>query len=684
MAFTIITASCIAAYYPCLGGRFVFDDRPAVVNNGGVTGVYSVREVFRRDFWGDNVTSPKSHGSYRPLTTLYFRLVYLYTGGAPDLFHLLNLIAHCSNCLLIYAVLWPLTKKRLGGDIALAASLLFAVHPVHVEPVCGVVGFADLAASLVVLLTMLTASSKKLGLVPEMIAVTLLASLAVFVKEQGIMLAPIVLAFHTLYRHRIHFSSLMPPQIHAVRQRTHYIGKLFFYSFCLSPTLLYLRLWAVDFRVPQFQEQDNPAAFMDSLVLRIVNRIYLYALNAWLLILPDWLCFDWAMGCVPLITGWTDMRIPVCAFFLCTVLCILFNAILRRRRLVLWALALIILPFVPAANIFFKVGFVVAERNLYLSVLGYGLLLAYSIRQAGKKYRLITRLGCALLICSYILKSRHRSFAWRTEESLFLSGLQVCPNNAKVHYNVAKIVAERETQHDQDLAAAEYRRALELYPRYEQAMNNLANIYRHQRNYAEAKKLLLRAVDINDQFPSAWMNLGIVQAALSEFDDSEKSYKRALELRPRYADCHFNLGNLYLKTRRSELASSAFQTAIEQRPRHKSAWSNLIMLLDEEGRFAEATAAAAEAIAILPEVAEFHFHLANVLGKQDKFEEAEEQYLRAKYLQPNLSLYEGNLGVLYHRWKRYKDAAAAYKRALSIDPNNFSSKRNLESLRGLY
>lgn len=42
-------------------------------------------------------------------------------------------------------------------------------------------------------------------------------------------------------------------------------------------------------------------------------------------------------------------------------------------------LVLLVVPFLPASNIFFRVGFVIAERVLYLSSAGYCLLLAYSL-----------------------------------------------------------------------------------------------------------------------------------------------------------------------------------------------------------------------------------------------------------------------------------------------------------------
>lgn len=51
---------------------------------------------------------------------------------------------------------------------------------------------------------------------------------------------------------------------------------------------------------------------------------------------------------------------------------------LLARTLTL-GLVLLVVPFLPASNIFFRVGFVIAERVLYLSSAGYCLLLAYSL-----------------------------------------------------------------------------------------------------------------------------------------------------------------------------------------------------------------------------------------------------------------------------------------------------------------
>ena len=48
-------------------------------------------------------------------------------------------------------------------------------------------------------------------------------------------------------------------------------------------------------------------------------------------------------------------------------------------RLVAMSLVLLVVPFLPASNLFFRVGFVVAERVLYLPSAGYCLLVALGV-----------------------------------------------------------------------------------------------------------------------------------------------------------------------------------------------------------------------------------------------------------------------------------------------------------------
>lgn len=69
---------------------------------------------------------------------------------------------------------------------------------------------------------------------------------------------------------------------------------------------------------------------------QIVNYNYYYSLNAWLLLCPWWLCFDWSMGCVPLIKSATDWRIVWLLLLWCILVGLISQALCsqdsQRRR----------------------------------------------------------------------------------------------------------------------------------------------------------------------------------------------------------------------------------------------------------------------------------------------------------------------------------------------------------------
>lgn len=90
--------------------------------------------------------------------------------------------------------------------------------------------------------------------------------------------------------------------------------------------LLMLRFQVMEFTTPTFKPIDNPASFMDNIIFRIINYNYVYCLNAWLLVCPEWLCFDWSMGCIPLIND-VDPRL------LCIISLYVFLGLLTKFAL---------------------------------------------------------------------------------------------------------------------------------------------------------------------------------------------------------------------------------------------------------------------------------------------------------------------------------------------------------------
>ncbi|KAK9685838.1 hypothetical protein QE152_g37644 [Popillia japonica] len=149
-------ACCLLAfllYYNTLDAGFVYDDRRAILSNPDLLPTTPLHKLLENDFWGTPLSDSGSHGSYRPLCVLTFRLNYLLGGFQPWGYHLVNVLLHClATTLIVKVARHVLPKSPVGPAVT---GLLFASHPLHTEAVAGIVGRADLAACILYLLSFL-------------------------------------------------------------------------------------------------------------------------------------------------------------------------------------------------------------------------------------------------------------------------------------------------------------------------------------------------------------------------------------------------------------------------------------------------------------------------------------------------------------------------------------------------
>ncbi|XP_011306647.1 transmembrane and TPR repeat-containing protein 4 [Fopius arisanus] len=671
-------------------GDFVFDDSPAVVNNPDVS-TSPLGKVFVNDFWGNRLTHKQSHRSYRPLTILTFRIHHWLRGHLePTDFHIINLILHSVVSVLTLIVFKKLVKRK-ERYLAFYGAVLFAVHPIHCEAVSGIVGRADVLSAMFVWLSILsydkTIYCNRLNqMFLYLLMCVMFITAGMLCKETGITAIGLCVVYEFTKLHEQISQGLwtLADVRSTIVDNYRFIIRLST-LIVTGVVLMGVRFSLMGFSPPTFQAVDNPTSFLHTSYLRYLNYQYIYSLNLWLLICPHWLSFDWSMGSVPLIIGW-DLRLFAIIGFWCFLL--LFVVVILRTprrdqsRYILTGLCFLVIPFLPGSNLFFPVGFVLAERTLYLPSAGYCLLLAVSLQKLCEilSSPKLPLLMYTILIITWFTRSWSRSAEWRTEVTLFRSALNVCPLNAKAHYNVAKSAADLGNV---SLAEIEYREALRLHPEYSQAMNNLGNLLKDQGRFQDAEHLLRRSIELQEDFAAAWMNLGIVLSALKKFEESESCYMTSLLHRPNCPDCYYNLGILYMEQKRYSKALVAWEDAISRKLKHRRAWTNTIRLLDDLELPEKALEMGEKAMELFPEDALIRLNIANILGKLGRFPEAEEEFRNALRLDPRNPTIFTNLGVLYHRWHKYSTAEEMYMKALEINPGAQSALDNMKKLQNL-
>lgn len=116
-----IVLMTVVSYIPAIQGGFIWDDDDYIINNRTLRNVDGLRRI-----WFEIGAVPQ----YYPLVHTSFWLEYHLWQLQPFGYHLINVLLHAINAILLWLVL-----KRLRIPGAWLAAALFAIHPVHVESV---------------------------------------------------------------------------------------------------------------------------------------------------------------------------------------------------------------------------------------------------------------------------------------------------------------------------------------------------------------------------------------------------------------------------------------------------------------------------------------------------------------------------------------------------------------------
>ena len=103
---------------------------------------------------------------------------------------------------------------------------------------------------------------------------------------------------------------------------------------------------------------------IQNICFRMLSFSNIYSINAWLLLSPSALCCDWSLGSIPLVSSLADWRNVWSILLYSGIGTVATHALFSRRDRIVagMGLALVVLPFLPASGLIFRVGFVIAER----------------------------------------------------------------------------------------------------------------------------------------------------------------------------------------------------------------------------------------------------------------------------------------------------------------------------------
>lgn len=236
-----------------------------------------------------------------------------------------------------------------------------------------------------------------------------------------------------------------------------------------------------------------------------------------------------------------------------------------------------VIPFIPASNLFFPVGFVIAERVLYMPSMGFCILIAYGFHVLHEKHhqnRKLIWLFMCILIGSHAIKTYHRNWDWKTEYTIFMSGLRVNQRNAKLFNNVGHALEGDANYAD---ALKYFLAAVQVQPDDVGAHINVGRTYNHLKQFQQAEEAFLRAKSL---LPKAkpgetyqariapnhlhvFLNLAnLISKNHTRLEEADLLYRQAISMRSDYTQAYINRGDILIKLNRTKDAQEVYERAL--------------------------------------------------------------------------------------------------------------------------
>jgi tetratricopeptide (TPR) repeat protein len=521
LASALVVVAALLPYLNTLRNDFTFDDLPVIRENPALHG--SLREL---------VTWVYDPGGYRPLTMLTYA-ANARLGESAFGFHLVNMALHA----LVSVVAFGLARRVLASEAgALAAALVFAVHPIHTEAVTSVVGRAELLAAFLSLVALLAAARAEGARHPARWKAASLASFAaaLLAKESALAALPLI---GVLYWH-----SAARPRLRVLAAR------LVPYALVAS-AYLGLRIAVVGSlglpAPPHFV--DNPLAYEPGPV-RVRTALVILWQYISQLVLPLRLSADYSFAqIVPAFSPFDARFLIATALF--AVLAAGLAVAARRAPVLIVAACFAALPLALTANLLFPIGTIRAERLLYMPSFGFCLACGWLVSRIPPARRRASAVLIGLLVALLGVRSWVRNRDWRDNLRLFTATVEASPNSSKAHYNLG--VALRDAGRVDD-AMLHYRRSFQIYPDATVAFS-IGKLFDLERNREAALAWYERAADLDWSLGKAHTNLGVLHYEQGRLDSSEAALLTALRVEPEDVPARINLAiALFAQDRREE------------------------------------------------------------------------------------------------------------------------------------
>lgn len=593
---------------------------------------------------------------YLPVRDLTLILDGQLWGSRPFGYHLTNLILYLAALAAFYYMIRNLALVTADAEkdfIAFWTTLVFALHPLHVEAVSFVSARNNILAGLFLFLSfnVLMAGVRRRANIPIFLSVLFFIA-ALFSKASAV--------FYPFFMGMVFF--FVPDSVIPVRKKV--VIFLVFLVLDIGGAWMHLA-------------NASTAAVLNENYLRFgsgsaglvaVKALQIPFFYLGKLLLPYPLSFDYHFS---LLSGNYIIRSVLAGTAVVGLLLLLW---IRRKRypLAVLGIAWYFLSLGPVLNIFPTTP-VVAERYAYFAVAGFGLVCALVLRESQKRGKGFLYAAVAvLMVWSGIDFARNRD--WRTDISLWESAVSVDPESRK---GLAEALWDG-GRHEEALVQFKQLRDSSGDFRYSQHMGKyLSRSGRYEKAIAFYSKALAEGgdawkephLDLAEAYEKLGRNTQALEHYLKVIDTNSVDFMGRYERKAKEGIVRIRN---HFSPKVEELRLQA-----EREPASFRAQWELAFFLQSLGMFDEAERAYTGALQLYPSSWEAWYNLGLTYMKRGRWKEAVDGLERSLALNPQNRDALNNIGICSMAMKKHDLAIKYYKQALEQDPGFFFAAFNL-------
>jgi len=586
----------LIAYAPSLSNGFIWDDDDYVINNLALRDLQGLKRI-----WCERGAVPQ----YYPMTHTTFWVEYHIWGDAPLGYHLINILLHAANAVMVWLIL-----KRLKVPGAFVAGVIFAVHPMMAESVAWITERKNVLSGLLCLLSLhfylryAVMRERNWAGAWRVYGLALGLFIAALLSKTIVATLPAVILVLTWWkRGSIRLRDVLP------------VVPFFIMGIALGLNTIWM-------------EQMVVGAQGEAFDLTLADRLLVAGRAAWFY--PGQLL--WPADLIFIYPRWQiDSAMWVQWLFPVTAVLLLLTLLTTRRRIGRGPLtaALIyggmLFPAMGFFNVYPMRFSFVADHFCYLPSIALIAIISCALSRRGAV--------AVVIVVVLMVLTWQQTPIYQNKQTLWADTVDKNPNAviARVNYGLTLINDGRFVAAQQQIE-----HGLSIDPHNAQALNAMGNVYRKQGRNDEAQvvyeqlikeKPHLLVAKINLAFllyernknnprvrslaeavmqrldpktapaglpiaalanrlsphaPEAHLLMGLVHANANQDADAMNQFVKALQLREEYPDAHYQLGLALARQNQFDRAAVHLQRTLQLNPHHPRAQKFLDLIRQQQ------------------------------------------------------------------------------------------------------